>query len=472
MRSRLCFLVLLLVPLLVYGPALLQEFGTPEDFLRLTGPGQTEVGEAVGQQGILHGALLEISFGAVEEVMAFGVIRGISLLLIMLCGLALWQLLHRGGWSELDATLVALGVGALPTAQLLAGWGAGWPAALAALLALAGFAAVESELELGGGRRRVAMLGGVLLYFAAAMCYLPTAAMALVPLAALTFTRPLRLEMETKKWFSLHVVLLFAAVFAARLLKGWMMTHTGMTDETTLAGRIIDLFTVAVPSAGALFWVNTTPALRVLGGGVGLALIAGVVVAARRQTATDERIATRWWLALAGGMGAFSMVALLTMNWRAGYHSLWPASGILVVAVMFSLRGLEMNPKRRWKWPRLATLALIATGLGLAYWQTDRLVAAPLAAEWQEMRTKVLRANFPLDARVQLVVAHTDRSTLIPRATFSPRVFQHAEATRRMFAAALRERFLSGMPKGQRFSVVVIEGDQPLEAGVVRIDLR
>lgn len=180
MRQRLCYLALLLVPLILHGPLVVAEYGTPADFVQL-GAGN---GGADGQvTGILSNALVDISYHWVGGVQAISLVRGLGLLLVVFCGLALWQILERGGWSEIDALALTLGVVALPSVSVLVGWSTAWPALLAALLSLAGFAAAESELEMGGTQRAVGLIGGGLLYLAAAMCDFPNAFFGLVPFA-------------------------------------------------------------------------------------------------------------------------------------------------------------------------------------------------------------------------------------------------------------------------------------------------
>jgi hypothetical protein len=127
MRARLCYLALVLLPLVAYWPTLATEYATPEDFVRL------QLGAAApltAQHGILHGALVEMSFQPVDSVAQLVLVRGLALVLVMLTGIALWQMLERGGWSEFDAGFVAGGLVLLPAAQLIVAWGAAWPAAM------------------------------------------------------------------------------------------------------------------------------------------------------------------------------------------------------------------------------------------------------------------------------------------------------------------------------------------------------
>lgn len=446
MRARLCYLALVLIPLVAYWPTMVTEYGTPEDFIRLQLGVDTPF---AAQHGILHGALVEISFLLVSSVAQLVVIRALALVLVILTGIALWQMLERGGWSELDAAAIAAGVVLLPAAQLLVGWGAAWPAALAALLSLAGFAAAESELEQGGAKRFIAMFGGVLLYFAAAMCNLATATFALVPLAALGLVRPMRQVEETKRWFVRHAALLTAGIAVAWALERWMLADAGVDDRTTFLHRIADLFLYALPEGGALFFAATAPWQRGLAAAITLGVVFGVVQLVRRQAAADARVRGRWLLLFPGAIGLFALVVLLLPHWRGSYLNFWSLSGLALVALMGAWRGTgEQTARRKW-WYFAAPAGGLVLGLFIAGGQTHQHLAVPLGREWGELRTQVLRANFAGELTVGLkVAADASRSDGVPEAGFTARMSQHASAAEYFFQTALRERFSSGLPKG------------------------
>lgn len=455
MRTRLCYLALILVPLVAYAAAWFGEFGTPADFLHLDAGAREQIASDHAREGILNSALLDVSFGFVREVSDFRYVRMLSVLLLVLCGLALWQVLERGGWSELDATAAALCVVLLPTAQLAAGWATTWPGTLAALLSLAGFAAIESELEQGGGRRGVAMLGGVMLYFAAAMCYFPGAIMALVPLAGLGFVRPARFWAETKKWFFSHAGLLLAGVLGALVLERTMMSEAGVAESSTLVQRLLDLFTHALPLAWAPFLAATSGPMRVICVVIALAVFVALVFAVRRLNATDPRVGDAWKLVLSGAVLVFCAVALLSPNWRSSYRSLWPMAGVAVVALVAAVRGLSEERGERPFWHHTAMASVVAVGVLAAFGQVHGFIADPLNLEWSSLRNAVLRANFPSDAKVQLAVAENNSGNDGAAARFEGRVAEYPEAAKQMFNAAVHERFPSGLPKGHRYSVEV-----------------
>lgn len=470
MRTRLSYLALVLVPLAVFATALWGEFATPADLVQLHAAASEARDAASAREGILQGAMLDLSFGFAAGIGDLRFVRALSVLLLILCGLALWQVLERAGWSEFDATIVSLCVLLLPTAQLAAGWATAWPGTLGALLSLAGFAAVESELEQGGGRRFIAMLGGVLLYLAAAWCYFPAAIMALVPLSALALTRPLRIWDGTRKWFFSHVALLIAGVLLAWLIERGMMREAGLADSTPLVQRLVDLFAYALPLAWAPFVAATSGAMRMLASALAIGVMVAVFYGARRQAATDARIGATWRLVALGSVGVFGLCVLIAPNWQANYRALWPMAGVAVVCAVVVVRGLSLQPGGRPWWHHASLGSLVALGAVAAFGQVHAGVVQPLTNEWHAIRSAVLRTNFPSDAKVRLIVpAGTSVSERMPAPHFGPSAAEDATAARVLFDAAVRDRYPSGLPKGQRFSVEVVPAGSAAPASGVRV---
>jgi hypothetical protein len=461
MRTRLCYLALLILPLCAYWPVFTHEFGAPEDYLRMHAPDVLAADGA--HKGIVHGALLDLAFVSVGSVPALALVRGLSLLLVVLCGVALWQTLERGGWSEIDATALSVCVMLLPTPQLLSAWASAWPAALAALLSLAAFAATESELELGGTRRFVGMLGGALLYFGAAMCYFPNAVMGLVPLAALTLARPLRLTDGIKKWFAMATGLLAACVLERVLMQG-----AGLVDRTQVIERLEKLVTFALPAGWGGFLVGETGPARVLCGVVGLIVVVALVAVARRDAKNDARTSVRWWLGFAATTGVFCVAVLLAPNWYGGYRSLWPLSGLAAVGLVSAVRGSGDQPGKRPVWHFVSLGGLVAIAVLAAGAQVFSLLVTPFEREWESLRTAVLRASVAGDVKVYLrLPAGGTAASEIPEARFDARVADSAAAAVGMFNAALDDRFPSGLPKGMRVHAEVLAKDTPPAGGLV-----
>lgn len=466
MRTRLCYLALLILPLLAYWPVFTHEFGSPEDFLRLSAP---EVLAAEGaQKGIVHGALQDLAFHSIDSVPLLAALRGLSLLLVVLCGVAIWQVTERAGWSEIDATALAVGVMLLPSPQLYSAWAAAWPAALAALLSLAAFAATESELEVGGTRRFIGMAGGALLYFGAAMCYFPNATMGLVPLAALTLARPLRLSHDLKKWFATHVAVMAAGLIASGVLERLLMEGAGVGDRTQIGGRLVSLLTFALPAGWAAFLVGEHGSTRVVVAAIGVIIAVALVAIARRDARAETRAAAPWWLALGATTVLFCVVAVFAPNWHGGYRALWPLGGIAVVGLVSAVRGVGEQPAKKSVWHFVALSGLSVVGVLAAGMQVVSLLVSPLEQEWQSLNGAVLRATIAGDVKVQLrLPADTVLSPGIPEARFDARVAQSPAAAVQMFNSALSDRFSAGLPKGTKVHVDVMPVAAPATGTLV-----
>lgn len=466
MRTRLCYLALLLVPLCAYWTVFTHEFGAPEDFLRLNAPDVIAADGA--QKGILHGALQDVAFHSIGSVPALALLRMLSFVLIVLCGVAIWQVSERGGWSEIDATALALGVMLLPAAQLYVAWASAWPAVLAALLSLAAFAATESELEVGGTRRFIGLLGGVLLYFGAAMCYFPNATMGLVPLAALTLARPLRLSPDLKKWFATHVGVMAVGLIASGVLERVLMEGAGIVDRTQIVGRLETLFAFTLPAGWATFLVGEHGPTRVLAAVIGAIVIVGLIVVARRDARGEARTATSWWLALGATMAVFSAVTVFAPNWRGGYRSLWPLGGIVVAGLVCVVRGVGEQPTKKSMWHLAALSGVVTVGVLAAGAQVFSLLVSPLEREWRDLEGAVRRAKIEGNVTAELrLPPGTAMATDIPEARFEARVAQSPAAAVQMFNAALDARFSAGLPKGTKVRVEVRPNESTAADGVV-----
>lgn len=461
MRSRLCYALLVLLPLLVHWPGLVTDYGTPEDFLRFNQRATGGADLEVAHKGVLHDALLELSYVPVESVAGLRGLRLLSVGLLVFLGLAVWQLLERGGWHEIGAAVAAAGLTVLPAAQLHAGWGSTWPGPFAALLSVAGFAAVEGEWETGGQRRWIGVFGGGVLYFAAGMTYLPDALMALVPLAGIALLRPARIPLGFPRWCALHCGVLAAGVLVAWALHRWMLAGAGVVDRDVVFARLEGLVLTSLPGAWTLFVAPAAgPNLKVVGALVALAVLGLVVGAARRQARAEPEAAERWWTVVAVALGFTLVVALLAINWRPGYRSTWPLSGVVLVAVVAALRGLIPTTERR-AWKLYGAFAvLLGLGAMVAYGQVRRALVAPLAAEWRAMRAAVGRLTLEGRTKVYLQLAE-GAGTAMPEPRFGGSVRTQAEAARRMFHAAVEERFPAGLPRGESIELTAGPGAPP-----------
>lgn len=362
MGSRFWPILLVVAPLVVYSAVWSVDYGTPADFLHLPGAAQAQPIVDNAGVGLLNVALLDLSFGFVGSVGDLRYLRGVALGLLVFCGLALWQVLERGGWSDFEATMVALAAIFLPTAQLAAGWATAWPGLLATVISLAGFAAIENELEQGGPGRFVAMAGGVLLYLTAAMCYLPSALMALVPLVALGVSRPERARAGTGRWFSLHVVLLVVGIGVAWVLQRRVMDRAGVVEQVALVERALDLGRAIVPLAAAPFVVRDDVPVAWLGWGPLVLSLALLVWVGRCGSGEERRGWAAWQFVVPVAVAIYLLAAWVTPGWGTSLRAVWPLAGIGLVVLFAAVReALAATGVRRF-WGRgiFAGVALLA----------------------------------------------------------------------------------------------------------------
>ena len=203
MRTRICLYILLLLPLLAYWQTIFADYGLREDygFLREAHEDAGKLVKFTASTGRpLYGALLESSYATAGHVDQLPWMRLVSVLLLTALAVVLWRQLYQSGWNEVEAAAIGLGVALLPSAQFVAGSAACWPQALTLLLAMAGFSAIETEIERGGLKRLVALLGGCMIYTAAGLIYQSNVLFALVPMAAVYLVRSGREPLGDLKW--------------------------------------------------------------------------------------------------------------------------------------------------------------------------------------------------------------------------------------------------------------------------------
>jgi hypothetical protein len=465
-RTRICLYVLLLTPLVVYWQTIFHDFGLHDDYALLNAvresPGQ--VVKACSSQGRpLTGALLETSLAVTDDVSQLPWLRLTTVSLLTLLGLALWRQLYQSGWTEVEAATIGLGVILLPAAQITAGWASRWPDALALLLAVAGFSAIEAELERGGLKRFVALLGGALIYALATLVIPANVFFAVVPITAVLLVRSGREPLSEGKWLGFHLGALLAGVAASLLLlqtlrgSGVFTEATGLQWEANPIAKIGWFFTQSLPDALALFAMREAAGF----GAVifwSAALGSGLIIAAGFWSKTRDKAAvkSRKWVwcvvilpVLAHGVG------LVTAERSAAYGLLFPLSGLVIVLVLHSLRVLTtargISPLLHY-----IALGLLAAGAALvASRNTFVHVAAPQGRDWDLVKSMVLRANFTKPTSVFVITPaagqaaerhpYGDNTGLLPGGSDLWTV--------EMLKAALHERFGKKLPKGGSYTV-------------------
>jgi hypothetical protein len=464
-RTRICFYVLLLTPLLVYWQTIFHDYGLRDDYSHLR-EAREEPGKLVkftaSHGRPLYGALLETTFGVTEDVSQLPWLRLTTVSLLTLLGLALWRQLYQSGWTEIEAAAIGLGVTLLPAAQITAGWAIGWPYALGLLLSVAGFSAIETELERGGLKRLVALLGGCLIYALAALIYQSNTLFAIVPITAILLVRTGREPLSEIKWLTFHLGALLVGLGLAYLLVQALFTNgifhesARMQLETNPFTKIVWFFAQPLPSALALFALRDdfgTGAVIFWGAVVVMTVV--IVAGFRLADKKEESFLKRKWVwALIILPVVAHAVSLAAAERSTAYRVLFPLSGLVLVLTIYALRALA-NARGVKPWKHYLTLGLLAVGAAVvAERQAFQLIAESQGHEWDLVKGAVLRANFSKPVKVFFVTPTLDdRSTeRVYRDEFGSLSSDSDWASKEMFKAALNQRFAGKLPKGGSYT--------------------
>jgi hypothetical protein len=454
MRERICFLILLLTPFVVYWSAVTEDYGFRDDYIHLASANEANgkvVDYASSHGRPLYGALLETSFSAISHVEQFMYLRILGVALISLFAILLWRELDNAGWQTIDAAAVALVASLLPATQVVAAWASAWPFVVSLVLALAGFLAIESELEKGGLRRSIGLVGGAGIYLLAALTYQSNALYAIVPIAAVWFVKSKREPKENLRWLATHLGILFGALiisfFFVKMLfgMGLFKESARMAFETSPHTKLPWFLWQPVANALALYqlrdnnWLGWWAFWPVVA-----AVTAVIFLGAKANIAKEGPAAKHRWIVCAA---LFPFVAhgvsLLAAERATGYRTIFALSGLVVVLLVAAWRSLLAAEKIK-PFIHYAGLALLVLpGLVLAFSQPHSLIADPQGREWSIMQLGVLRVDFKAPKKIHIVTpAEADRSTdRVFSDEFGSFSSARLEAARAMFKAALTERF-------------------------------
>src|SRR6478736_4594282 len=259
LRTRICLFILLLVPLVVYWQAAFHEYGMTTDYSSLR-EAREEPGKLVRTSAShgrpLYGAMLETSFSVTGAVGNPLWIRLCTVLLRTRLGVVRWRQLDQAGWNEIEAAGLGLGVVLLPSAQVLVGWAAGWPQALTLLLSVAGFSAIETEIERGGMKRVVALLGGCMIYTAAALIYQANVLFSLVVVTAVLLVRTGREPLNDARWCAFHVAAVASGLGLARGIMHLLFGNGVFQHVADPSPGVLAFFRYPLPNALGLYALN------------------------------------------------------------------------------------------------------------------------------------------------------------------------------------------------------------------------
>jgi hypothetical protein len=462
-RTRICFYVLLVVPFLVYFQSVFYDYGFRDDYSHLR-ESREEPGKLVkftaSHGRPLYGALLETSFAEIGAVDNLPWLRLTTVTLLAILGLALWKQLYQSGWSEIQAAAIGLGVVLLPAAQVVAGWAVCWPHVLTLLLSVAGFSAIETELERGGMKRLVALFGGCMIYLLAGLLYQSNALFAVVPIAAVLLVRAGREPLTDLRWAAVHLGALLVGLAGSYLVvqmlfnNGVFQPSVRMQIESHYFSKIGWFFWQPLPNALGLYVLRDSfDQVNPFFWGAGLATV--LVIGLAVKTAHDPVLRKKWLLCLVILPLLAHAVSLAAAERAIGYRTLWALSGLVLVLLMFALRSL-LTAGRLKPWMHYTALGVILMGAAFsAHRNTFTLLAEPQGHEWYLVLNPVMRMTFKAGTKVYLITPSlADRSTTRSFADeFGSLSSESDWAPKEMFKDAMRQRFGPKLPKGISFTV-------------------
>jgi hypothetical protein len=467
-RTRICFFVLLVAPLLVYWQTTFSDYGFRDDYANAR-EAREEPGKLVrftaSHGRPLYGALLETSLFNIDEIENLWMLRFAAVVLTTVLGLALWRQLYHSGWTEVEAAAIGLGITLLPCSQIFTSWAIIWPHCVASLLALAGFSAIETELERGGLKRAIALCGGVMIYALATLLYQSNALFAVVPIAAVLLVRITRGSSSDLRWCITHFSALFAGLISAYLLvgalfaKGVFQPSARMQLENNLFTKLTWFFTYPVPNALGLYALRDT---FDVGAGVfwiSVAVVASVIIwGCRNEIIRSGTTAKRRILFCALGLPFLAHSISLAASERAlGYRTLLALSGLVLVLLVFAIRSLLASGKIKPVHHHGALVLLAVIAAVTAHFNSYNLIAVPQGYEWHTVRGAVMRADFPKTSKIFIITPTIeDRATTRVYADEFGSVTTDSDwESREMFLDALHEKYPVKLPKGTNCKIVL-----------------
>jgi hypothetical protein len=484
-RTRICLFVLLLTPMAVYWQTIFHEYGFRDDYSNMR-EAREEQGKLVRLTSSygrpLYGALLETSFGKIEEIETLQWLRVSDVLLLTLLGLVIWRQLYQSGWKELEAAAIGLGITLLPAAQLTVSWAITWPHTVALLLAVAGFSAIETELERGGLKRAIALVGGAMIYALAALIYQSNALFAVVPIAGVLLIRSGRGISGDLKWAATHLSALLAGLAAAYLLVRFLFS-SGIFPESIR----MQIESNPLTKLGWFFWKPLANALALYAlrddydtGAVvfwcAVALVIAIIGFGYKAEVSrpDSTVKKKLIFCLAALPFLAHAVSLAAAERSTAYRTLFPLAGLVVVMVVFAMRSLLASRRINSIVYHFGLCLMALVAAITAHLNSFQLIAEPQGYEWEIIRGAVIRADFKRANKVYIITP-----TLADRVTervygdeFGSLSTDSDWASKEMFKAALFERFRGKLPPGGSYTIVSGKEVPEEKAYNIVIDMR
>jgi hypothetical protein len=455
--------LLFVTPLAVYWQTVFHEYGFRDDYslLREAHEEPFKLFRITTSNGRpIYGAALEASMRPLRIVADLPWLRLLAVMLIASSAAVLWRLLRRSGWSNVEAGAIALGIALLPGAQITVGWAIAWPVALALLFAVVGFSIVEESLRRAGPARIAALVGGGLFYFLAGLTYQSNALFAIVPLAALLLVRGDDQKPSHVRWAGTHLAVLFGSLAAAFLLiqlffdEGVVAAATRMRLEPEPFTKLLWFVRQPLVNSLALFELrdrfNTSAFFWVVASCFGALLALGY-----RYGARTPSLKKRWLFCLLCLPFVAHAVSLAASSQAIGYRTVFGLSGLVLVLVVFAMRGAVAADKLRPRLESAALAGLLVVAALSAHGNAYRLIAEPQAREWALIENAAKKLRLDADTDVYIIrPGIDDRSTeQVFDDEFGSLSSDADWASREMFKAAMRERFPEHLPAGSALSV-------------------
>jgi hypothetical protein len=396
LRAWMLTAILFLVPLISYWPATFHDYGLRDDYSNLREaheePG-TVVKFCASHARPIYGWLLQATYGQTNSVQNLQWMRLLASLLLGAISLVMFRGLRALGWSFNTSLCFAILLALVPSAQVIAAWAVGWPYAATALLAIAGFFAVDGALSVGldagVGRAAGQFTVALGLLVVSALIYQPSALFYVVPLAGALIAQRRRNIAQTARWLGIHLGFVVAslglAYCAMSLLyaSGVFVKSGRIAFEHNWGEKMAWFFQEALPNALSLFVLNDNNhrdrwlyvACACL---VAAALLAGAFLEWRRYGRTRGLI----WAAGLFGLPVFALsVSLLASERYATYRTILAMTAVLLCFLVASVRALT----ERWgvAGRRLLAILVVAVAFFTAQHHVYALIAVPQGNEWQ-----------------------------------------------------------------------------------------
>ena len=489
-RSWLLSACLFLLPVAAYWPATFHDFGLRDDYSNLR-EAHEEPGKILqfcaSHARPIYGLLLQSTYGQTSTVEN---LRWMRLAASLILGAIAW-VMFRGlcalGWSFEASLGVALMLGLLPASQVIASWAVGWPYAMAALLALGAFFAVENALTLAPGavtgrlqgRLLAHWLIGLGLLVSSALIYQPSALFYVVPLAAAVIAERRRGLAQTARWAGAHLSFVAAALalayFTMTMLysMGVFLKSGRVAFEHHWGEKILWLFSEALPNALGMLVLNDNNhhgrwlylGFAGLTGGL---LLAGAWLEWRRHG--RERGLIRLCALIVLPLVAFG-ISLVASERYATYRTVLAMSAVLLCFLAASLAALT----ERWSVAnrRLLASVLLAVAFLTARHHAYALIAVPQGNEWQLILDGAKQVRLGVNSRPRIFaiastpadistssIYHDEFGSLSSNSEWVPReMFKRAMHDLHPDIANLNARYVfsSGpaLPAGQQFDVII-----------------